>query len=83
MFFCVRSNYYTELMEMKGGPDGENLFYCMRIGLQCELCLAKGVTCLHGLRKLPHWKSASRHAKVSAMLAGDKALGKPKNTRSA
>lgn len=51
--FSIAMNYYTKLMELKGGPDGETLFYSIQLGLVCISCAKSGSPCNHLLSMNP------------------------------
>jgi hypothetical protein len=54
-------NYVCQLQELKR-PDGRPLFHNIRIGTMCEKCVTAGLdNCKHEIRRLPKWKSESRH----------------------
>jgi len=60
-------NYISVIQDLKD-PDGGELFYNIKIGMMCEKCLKEGKEkCGHELKRLPNWKSESRHDIVRAV----------------
>jgi hypothetical protein len=60
-------NYISVIQDLKNADGGE-LFYNIKIGLSCAQCLEAGKSdCKHTLKRLPNWKSESRHDMVRAV----------------
>ena len=60
-------NYISVIQDLQNA-DGEPLFYNIKIGMMCEKCLKEGKEkCKHELKRLPNWKSESRHDIVRAV----------------
>jgi len=60
-------NYISVIQDLKNA-DGDPLFYNIKIGMMCEKCLQAGKEkCPHSLKRLPNWKSESRHDLVRAV----------------
>ncbi len=60
-------NYISVIQDLKNA-DGDPLFYNIKIGMMCEKCLEAGKEkCPHQLKRLPNWKSESRHDLVRAV----------------
>ncbi len=64
-------NYYSELLELND-ENGNPLFHCIKVGLQCQACIEANKVCIHLLRKLPPWKSEGRAARVDAIMSANK-----------
>lgn len=60
-------NYISIIQDLKNA-SGEPLFYNIKIGLSCAKCIDAGINnCPHALKRLPAWKSESRHDMVRAV----------------
>jgi hypothetical protein len=60
-------NYISVIQDLKNA-HGEPLFLNIKIGMMCDRCLEAGKEkCGHELKRLPDWKSESRHDLVRAV----------------
>jgi len=60
-------NYISVIQDLKNA-DGDELFLNVKIGMMCDKCVQESKEkCVHQLKRLPNWKSESRHDLVRAV----------------
>ena len=65
------NNYYSKLPEQLHPDTGEPLFCAIRIGLACQACIDRRISCVHMKHHIPPWKTGERQRIASALASSE------------